>query len=356
MSRILFIGTITHTAVDQASLVNGMQQRGHQVYYCNLSHSDFGRMLYRGVGYFEYSINSRSHFLSTVFRLIVFCWRNRIDTIITSLEQGNFIGVLIQRFVRSKVIITRHHMDFAKKNGFDLSFSYRYTYHNAKCIVVVSDGVKNYMVTEEKIDASKISVIPIGYDFRLLPAGAARIDIDTSLITLVTIGRLDHLKRQELCIDVVAKLVGQGVRVQLFVLGRGERMSELVERSEKLAVGNIVHFAGFTNHVADYLSVADLVLHPSVSEASSLVVKEAGFYGCPVICCSGVGDFDDVIINEKNSFLVSKENFVAEAAPIIARYAHRKMELKKIGNELRQSVIEKFSIAGVLDKYEALIR
>jgi glycosyltransferase involved in cell wall biosynthesis len=60
------------------------------------------------------------------------------------------------------------------------------------------------------------------------------------------------------------------------------------------------------------LSAADLIVHPSITEASSSLIKEAGLVNKPVIVCSGVGDFDQYIEHDKNGYLIKGDNEAAE--------------------------------------------
>jgi len=47
-------------------------------------------------------------------------------------------------------------------------------------------------------------------------------------------------------------------------------------------------FMGFEKNIFDFIEYSDVLLHPSVSESSSLILKEFGFRKRPVIVCRDV--------------------------------------------------------------------
>ena len=53
---------------------------------------------------------------------------------------------------------------------------------------------------------------------------------------------------------------------------------------------------GFREDFVNYMAAADLLIHPSLTEASNNVVKEMGLLQKGVAVCRHVGDFNDFII------------------------------------------------------------
>jgi glycosyltransferase involved in cell wall biosynthesis len=115
-----------------------------------------------------------------------------------------------------------------------------------------------------------------------------------------------------------------------------------------------VFMPGHIVNVTDYLASADFLLHPSISESSCVVVKEAGISKLPSIVCEGVGDFDDYVENGENGFVVPKDDFVNCASDIVVEYHLEKEKLDRIKHNMNEKVLELFSIENVLPKYEGL--
>ncbi len=104
-------------------------------------------------------------------------------------------------------------------------------------------------------------------------------------LLLIMIARLVPIKRHTLVFQVVGQLVRQGYDLQMLVLDEGPEEAELLEAVQKFKLEDHVHLIGFTRQVTYYLAAADLMIHPSLSEASNSAVKEAGLLEKAVAVC-----------------------------------------------------------------------
>ena len=95
---------------------------------------------------------------------------------------------------------------------------------------------------------------------------------------------------------------------------------------------------------------SDFIIHPSISESSSIVVKEAGLVNRPCIVCRGVGDFDEYMVHEKNGFLVNQETFVTDTFNIIKSNHQDRLLLNKIGENLNKDVHRLFEVSRIIEK------
>jgi glycosyltransferase involved in cell wall biosynthesis len=296
-----------------------------------------------------------------VYMLAKVCYKNKIDVVFAHLEPSNFIAVLAQSLIRSKVIICRHHIDEAKLYGFEKSLAYRITYRLAKKIIVVSREAKSYMVNSEKIGEDKVFYIPLSYNFSLYakPVPRAVKEIKKNLkaeIVLLTICRLTKYKRPELSIMLLYHLVQRGVDAKLVILGKGEMQEELERIVGKLGMQAKVYMPGYVSNVSNYMAAADFFIHPSVLDSSSISMKEAALCHLPVVVCKDVGDFNSVIQHERNGFVVDKENFVEEAKDVVLAYYENKELLERITSSLELDVKKLFSIENNIHLYDQLLK
>jgi glycosyltransferase involved in cell wall biosynthesis len=137
----------------------------------------------------------------------------------------------------------------------------------------------------------------------------------------------------------------------LFLLGSGENERELKGRIAELGLHKQVELLGYVDNVMDYLKVSDWLLHPSISESSCVVIKEAGLAELPVMACQGVGDFDDYMVNHKNSVLLHRDHFVEEAVKEIVYYESNAHSKKEMGKKLRNTILSNFDIRFVVSQY-----
>ena len=361
--RILFYTPLNTRCRDLESQANEFSKFGHQIFLLTqtpygILHESFKSYGYEAKAAPLQSSSTKWLAIKRSVYLIFFCWRYRINVVYAHLEPSNFSAVLSQSFIRTRVIICRHHVDEAKLYSFAKDLSYRLTYKLAKDIIVVSARAKEYMIQEEKVPAYRIHQINLAYNFDLYPVpDPSRV---TSIrqqfcadVLLLSICRLTEYKRPHFAVEVVAKLHQLGVMAKLIMLGKGELREQLQKQIDESKLGSYVTLAGYVNNVEDYLAAADFMIHPSLLESSCISLKEAGLAKLPVIVAKHIGDFDEVVNHGVNGFIVDQNKFIDESVSIISHYYKDKEALAKIGQNLRTTILSLFDIKKAAPYYEA---
>lgn len=363
--NILFYTVANKRSRDIESLAVAFAQDGHRIFlYTQSERSQLHDFFESKKFIAHYSKPFKSIFpvylVVEVIKLIWFCYRHRITLIHSHLDPSSLIAVRAQRFLRAKVIVTRHHADALRyETTVKNQRISRNIYAKAKTVVAVSQNVKQFMVEEEKIDAEKITVIPVSYDFSLyeLPSTAAvhavRNQYATPLL-FCTIGRFTSLKRMDLIIEFIDRLVKRGVECKLMIVGHGTEEASLKQQVNDLGLGSHVFFVGFSNDVLPYLAAAQYYLHFSITEATCTTVKEAALVGTPVIVCQGVGDFDQYIKHHENGYLVSKTDPVNDAIELMLTIYQDNAARAQLGENLRKTVLSFFSIERAIPSYRTI--
>lgn len=221
----------------------------------------------------------------------------------------------------------------------------------------MSKQAKDYMVSQEGVSKERIHQIDLAYDFALYDSVNSEEALEirnrySADVLLLTVGRLNSHKRPEISIRLLRHLVDLKLDVKLLILGEGELLQVLKNLAISLGVHDRVFMKGYVNNVLDYMKAGDFMIHPSISESSCISLKEAGLAGLPSIVCKGVGDFDDIIQNAENSFLVEEDDFERLSAVIIQDYAKNKLPYKRIGLKLRADILKRFDIENAAPYYE----
>lgn len=293
-------------------------------------------------------------------KLIWYCYRHRITVIHAHLDPCCLIAVHAQPFLRARVIVTRHHADALRYETTEKNQRIsRNIYAKAKTVVAVSENVKRFMVEEEKIEADKITVIPLSYHFSLyeLPSASAvnaiRDQYPAQLL-FCTVGRFTSLKRMNLIIEFIDRLVKKGIDCKLMIVGHGTEEATLKQHVKELGLTGHVFFIGFSNNVLTYLAAAHYYLHFSITEATCTTVKEAALVSTPVIVCKGVGDFDQYIKHRENGYVVDKADPVTDAVDLILQVYNDNAARAELGKNLRKTVLSFFSIERVMPLYRTM--
>lgn len=300
-------------------------------------------------------------FIRHLVHFITFCKHKKIDIVFSHLEPANFVASIGQYFAKAKVYLCRHHIDEAALYKYNSSWSYKITNKLARKMIVVSAASLKYMVEVENVPERKLIHINLAYDFNLfkIPTEAEKKSIKSPFknrLLIVTACRLTRFKRPELSIEVLTKLLENGVDAHLILLGNGEMFNELNADIAAKGLQNNVSMLGHVDNVLDYLAIADFILHPSVLESSCVVIKEAGLVKKPVIVCKGIGDFDEYIQDMINGFAVDRDQFVDQASEVIITNFRKKEFLAAVGTSLWVSIDRIFNVKNIAQKYHLLLQ
>jgi len=314
-----------------------------------------------GVKVHSHVIGKRSpiiYYLRHSLHLFLFCRRNKVDIIYAHLETAALPAVLIQYFVQARVIACRHIIDEAVLSG-NRNFIriVRLVYRMARQVIVVSERAKLYMVEREKVAQEKITVIRLAYNFGLYASPESREvkvirESHACELLLITACRLVPAKRPEFSIQIVENLIKLGLDVKLMLLGTGPAIETLTALINTKGLGHRVFLLGHRSNIMDYLSAADMLVHPSILDSSSVIIKEAGLREKLVVACRDIGDVNEYLVHGENSFLVSADQAVSEMTGIIHQVYEDRKAYDGMGEALKVIVQDRFSIERILPSYD----
>jgi glycosyltransferase involved in cell wall biosynthesis len=314
----------------------------------------------QGVPAHAYTVPRRpaiSFYLRQVLHLIRFCRRRRINVVFSHLQQANVISVCARPFLGARVVPFRHHFTFVfpgdgirlERNRSEDLLDWVIS-HLSKTVIVPSQAVADGIHSIEGVDRRRLKVVRYMYDFSGYPepdrdavdAISARFP---ARLTLLMVSRLVPLKRPDVAFAAVRDLVRDGLDVRLFVLGEGPLRDSLEAFVNEHDLGDRIIMLGQRRDVINYMAAADLLVHPSLTEASCNAVKEMALLGRTAVVCGGVGDFDDYIEDGRNAFVMSRPGSARELAEIIRDVYDSQERLGTLGSELRAAVLERFGIS-----------
>ncbi len=173
-------------------------------------------------------------------------------------------------------------------------------------VTAVGDFVKQALITNEGIAASRIDVIHNGIDpdafTHALPAArlAARQRIRADLRispdqpVLLHVARFHPVKDHATCVCAFAQLHAAMPDAVLLLAGDGEQRQAIEQRAADLGVNPSIRFLGVRHDVADLMAAADAFVLSSLSEGLSVTLLEAMAAGLP-IAATDVGGNGEVV-------------------------------------------------------------
>lgn len=372
MKNILYYYHPNKRSVATETLCKEINKRGYRLIVLTQSpKGDFHAALDKlGVENHSWPVttsNTLIYYVRHFFFLIKFCRKYKIDVVWSNLNWCNLVAVFAQYFIKARVVIFRHHFHasikidgFSSVNANERKLD-KIINRIAKEFVVPSTEVFKGMVEYEKVNPQKIAIIPYIYDFSLYAKPNDEIvkkirNTYSAKLLIITASRMIKLKRHDLVMPVYKKLIGEGLSIKVLLLDEGEERYRLEKYVQENRLEDSIFFLGFRNNIVDYLCAADLLVHPSYTEASSSMVKELGLMKKPVIVCSGVGDFDQYIFNNENGFVVTPDNEAAQFEEYIRYIYGNPDKASELGKKLYNTVMQTFSPnAQTIKLYESKI-
>ncbi len=345
------------------TLCSTVQQAGHEVMVLTLTErGPFHEALeLKGIKTYTHFLErkrSTRYFVTQARYLIRFSKKNEIDVIWAHLQEANFIALLAQPFLTAKVITFRHHAESAfyaefgeqmgmKRNRRE-AFLDKVINRLAKTIVVPSSGVWYGMEKYENCRMDKVILLPYIYDFSAYSKPdeekVRRLrDQYSCKLLLIMVSRLIPSKQHKPVFEIVKKLVNEGLSIKMIVMDEGDLRSDLEAFIARNKLQDHISMVGFKEDFVNYMAASDMLLHPSVTEASNNVVKEMGLLEKGVAVCRNVGDFSDYIVQDRNGYFLENESLHRSIESAIRDAYNDPAKLKSLGRELKKDVLKHFS-------------
>jgi Glycosyltransferase len=294
------------------------------------------------------------------------------DIVHTHLLKADFYGRLAAKKNGVKHIISTCHNDSTihkrsanpdRKNIFDRIDNFILDFTNSN-VICISQKVKNYLSwRKSNLDMSRVDVIYNGIDIsksRLKLTKSERLKSRQSLnlsendFVVTIIGRLEEQKGHLKFLENIKNFLIQNPNIKFLFIGDGSLRKEIESFTSIHSLDKQVTLLGYRNDVDELIEISDLIAVPSLWEGFGLVVAEGMIKQKPVIA-SRVGGIPEIIQHEHNGFLYDIEN-QNELLETFSGIMSGQFNLKKIGDNARQTIIEKFDIKITAQKYIELYR
>lgn len=224
--------------------------------------------------------------------------------------------------------------------------------------IVQSDGVtaiSHYLkkATKEIFHFDDITVIPnfvCQTDYQRQPVASLRESLSPrGEPLLVHVSNFRPVKRPVDCVEILARVLEQGIMTRLVMVGDGSERTNAEHRARCLGVFERCSFVGKQARIVEYLSVSDVLLLPSEHESFGLAALEAMACEVPVVA-SRVGGIPEVIDDNETGFL-SPVGDVVKMAHDAARLLADDNLRASMGRRARESAISRYRTDVIIPQY-----
>jgi glycosyltransferase involved in cell wall biosynthesis len=200
---------------------------------------------------------------------------------------------------------------------------------------------------------AKIHVVHCGVDAAFLKQPPTPIP---AAPRLVCVGRLCEQKGQLLLLDAAARLVAEGIKPEIVLVGDGEMRNEIELKIRERGLGDNVRITGWADErqVRDELRSARALVLPSFAEGLPVVIMEALAMGRPVIS-TYVAGIPELVVNGECGWLVPAGDVDALSAAMKRALLAGPDELQRMGIAGRARVLAHFDVDGSARELRALL-
>jgi glycosyltransferase involved in cell wall biosynthesis len=358
--RVMFI--LTNMPVGGAEtllveLVRRMDRRRFATELCCLKRLDpLGELLAREAPAFT-GLLANKYDVAVLWRLVRLLRRRRIDAVVTvGAGDKMFWGRLAGWLAGVPVICSALHSTGLPDH---VELLNRLLAPLTDAFVAVAEPHGRYLAAHEGCPAGKIRVIPNGIDVERFrprePDGRLReqLGLDPTAPVAGIVAALRPEKNHAMFLRV-ASLVRQKMPTARFlVVGDGPERAALESLAQELGVSEAVCFLGTRSDVPELLSLVDVLLLTSHSEANPICLLEAMAAGKPVVA-TRVGSVSESVQPGRNGFLVDPGDAagMADCAGELLGDRRRVAEMGRVG---REYVVAHGSVDRMVRGYEEMI-
>ena len=258
-------------------------------------------------------------------------------------------GIAAARLARIPVVVNTRH-------GGNLNWDphceriWRQSVRWTDAVVFVSEGVREYYVTRDRLSRRNTSVIYNGIDLSKFSAHPAHPSAEHSRFRVGCVGRLVPAKDHVTLIRSFALVSAAMPDAELHIMGEGPCRDAISQTAGSLGISKRVFLHGAGFDVAGFLSTLDLFVLSSIDEGLPISLMEAMAAGLPVVSTRLPGLTELAPESVVAGYCVpGQPNALAEQ---ILRVAKRK-DLPALGEAARRWA-QKFGIQETWHQYQAV--
>lgn len=282
------------------SFTSNVSQLENEYVFAAIGYGGYAEKILKSRG-FEVEIFNQNPKITNLKNIwILYKWFKKIkpNIVHTAAAEANFHATIAAKLAGVKTIIAEE-IGFPS-HSYKAKIIFKYVYKLCNTVICVSKAVQNYLIEIKEIHKNQSVVI---YNPVTSPINVSK--SSSPLFTIVTVGRLEKIKNQQLLIHAFAQLNPQNTK--LYIVGDGRERNNLEGIIKQYNLNNKIIITGFSSTPQEYLAQANLFVLPSLSEGFGIAAVEAMQYEVPCLC-SNVGGIPEFIEDGVTGWLFNPNN------------------------------------------------
>ncbi len=332
----------------------GLGQRGHtMIITCHKGSILAQRARDAGVKVYEVNMVKQAY-AATVPLLVNIIRREGVDIVSTHSSVDSWAGGIAALLTKRKLVRFKHNLNAVKGDLFA-----RFIYSLPDRFITVNNAAADVLGDAGHIGADKIERVYGSIDAERFDPGRISEDQKTQMRSSLGIpsralvvgntSGFTSVKGQRYLVEAAQRLFSRREDVFLLLIGRVGRHEPLLDAIQSRFKQRII-LPGLRTDIPELLSVMDIFVFPSVTEAFGNSMIEAMAMAKPVLA-SDISSFREFMIDGENGafFRRGDSNSLYEA---LMRLIAEPELLQKLGSYARRTVLEKFSPKRMIEETE----
>jgi glycosyltransferase involved in cell wall biosynthesis len=331
------------------------KKRGHRVIIAVQPGSALGKHA-REVGIEAREIGMRNRdILKAFFQLFSLIKRERVDIVNTHSSKDSWIASFAACLaLRPRLIRTRHVSIPISKHPLNIIYKLPHK------IITCGEAIRKRMIEVNRFPPEKIVSIPTGVDVERFNPDRVKenireelgIDQDTPLVGNISIIRTE--KGYPYFLEAAQEILKIKPETRFLIVGHEPKGDTLTQEVRKRGLEDKVIMPGLRKDIPQVLATLDVFVLSSLREGVPQGVTQALAMEKPIVA-TDVGGVPELIKHNQTGLLVSPANSETLAKAILELLEDRE-KAKKLGENGRRLVEEKFSQETMIEKIENLYR
>lgn len=284
------------------------------------------------------------------------CWirLNRPDVVHAHLPHASLLARWSRIAAPVRVLVDTIHSPAT--GGAVRRFGYRITAALPDAVTAVSRAACKAWLTSGMVHQEKLSIVPNGVDLDHWKSDREARDAMRQELRLseeflwLAVGRLDPVKDHATLLRAFSRLPSNA---RLVIAGEGPLKSQLNAIVKTLALGDRVLFPGFQIDVLRWMRAADGFVLSSRWEGLPIALLEACACELPAVI-TDIPGAREVLADAQCTSAAAVGNADSLAANLNNVMRLPQTDRSELGRRMRQSVVERFSLGAVLNRWEEL--
>ncbi|MHA1285165.1 MAG: glycosyltransferase [Promethearchaeota archaeon] len=279
------------------------------------------------------------------------------DIVHSHMFHANIISRISKIFYPKAIFISTIHSVYEGPRWRD--YVYRLTDSFSDITTTISKIILEEKIRKKIVPRNKITLIHNGVDInRFSPNNHISNTMRKSLrlnneFVWLAVGRFEKPKDYKNMIKAFKIVLEKFENAKLLIVGKGPLLNYYKNLVNVLNMEKSVIFLGYRSDISNLMNSADAYVMSSAWEGLPLVLLEAGACGLPIVA-TDVGGNSEIVINNKNGYLVPPKNSESLAQAMIKIMNLEKLKFKKMKIESRNHIVNLFNIEIIISIWEKL--